>query len=209
MCLAARLQTSPVLHSAWCLPSPPTSQDENAEQGFFIGCSMKEIWKPIPGYEGRYEVSNKGRARSLDRYSKRNSVDNRKPYLVRGKVLSQFVTPSGHVTVHIARKWLYIHRLVLLAFVCPPEQYASDTRVEGRHLDGNPANNTLQNLAWGTVKENRADRRRLGEKSKLTREQMLALQDDLRNGMLLKEVADKYRIDRHTAAKYRDGHMYA
>jgi hypothetical protein len=169
---------------------------------------MEEIWKPIPGYEGQYEVSDQGRARSLDKYVTRNSTDTRKPYLIRGKILAQFATPSGHVTVHIARKWLYIHRLVLSAFVCPPEQYAPNTRVEGRHLDGNPANNTLQNLAWGTVKENRADRRRLGEKAKLTKEQMLALQCDLRNGMLLKDVAAKYGIERHTAANYRDGHMY-
>nr|MDF9460654.1 NUMOD4 domain-containing protein [Lactobacillus amylovorus] len=30
---------------------------------------MKEIWKDIQGYEGRYQVSNLGRVRSLDRYS--------------------------------------------------------------------------------------------------------------------------------------------
>ena len=29
---------------------------------------MKEIWKSIKDYEGLYEVSNKGRVRSLDRY---------------------------------------------------------------------------------------------------------------------------------------------
>jgi hypothetical protein len=209
LCLAARLQTSPVLHSARCLPSPPTSRDENAEQGFFIGGGMKEQWKPIPGYEGQYEVSDQGRARSLDRFVTRSNTDTRKPYLVRGKILAQFTTPSGHVTVHIAKKWLYIHRLVLSVFVCPPEQYALRARVEARHLDGDPANNSLQNLAWGTVKENRADRRRLGEKAKLTKGQMLALQADLQNGMLLKDVAVKYGVDRHTAARYRDGYMYA
>ena len=29
---------------------------------------MKEIWKPIAGYEGLYEVSNLGRVKSLERY---------------------------------------------------------------------------------------------------------------------------------------------
>ena len=32
----------------------------------------EEIWKPIEGYEGLYEVSNTGRVRSLDRYDSRN-----------------------------------------------------------------------------------------------------------------------------------------
>jgi len=48
-------------------------------------------------------------------------------------------------------------RLVLLAFVGPcPEG------MECRHLDGNPANNRIGNLVWGTKKENIADKKRHG-----------------------------------------------
>lgn len=51
----------------------------------------------------------------------------------------------------------YIHKLVLETFVGPrPEG------MECRHLDGNPANNQLDNLAWGTPVENAADRTRHG-----------------------------------------------
>lgn len=47
----------------------------------------------------------------------------------------------------------YVHRLVLEAFVGPcPE------RMECRHLDNNPMNNNLRNLAWGTKAENEADK---------------------------------------------------
>lgn len=51
----------------------------------------------------------------------------------------------------------YVHRLVLEAFVgpCPPDH-------ECRHLDGNPRNNRLDNLAWGTRQENQDDRVRHG-----------------------------------------------
>lgn len=47
----------------------------------------------------------------------------------------------------------YIHRLVLLAFVgkCP-------IGMESRHIDGNPDNNKLSNLSWGTKKQNGEDR---------------------------------------------------
>ncbi len=37
---------------------------------------------------------------------------------------------------------------------------------------------------------------------------MAALQSDLRGGASLKNVAVKFNIDRHTAARYRDGYMY-
>lgn len=149
-----------------------------------------ENWKAIPGYEGQYEVSDQGRVRNLDR------------------VLTLTHMKSGHLGARLNRKFYYVHRLVLLAFVSPPEQYAPHVRVEGRHLDGDPANNALKNLAWGTVKENRADRRRLGEKAKLSKDQMLMLQADLRGGALLKDVAAKFGVERHTAARYRDGYMY-
>jgi hypothetical protein len=59
----------------------------------------------------------------------------------------------GHMTVYLGRKdQRFVHRLVLEAFVGPcPEG------MECRHKDGNPGNNRLDNLAWGTRKENHAD----------------------------------------------------
>jgi hypothetical protein len=156
--------------------------------GIGKGDDDMEVWKLVPGYDGKYEVSDQGQIRKGE------------------KLLAQNVMRSGHKTVHLKRKTMYVHRLVLFAF---ERAQPTGTRIECRHMDGNPQNNALDNLAWGTVVENRADRRRLGEKAKLSKEQMLALQNDLRGGMRLKDVAVKYSVDRHTAAKYRDGHMYA
>ena len=168
---------------------------------------MQEVWKAVPGYEGRYEVSDLGQVKVLAHSVLRKETDTRKPYVLPEKILSQYTTPSGHKTVHIAREWIYVHRVVLLAFVGPASDYSLG-RVEARHLNGKPADNSLTNLAWGTVKENRADRRRLGEKAKLTREQAQALCADIAQGMLLKDAAAKYGIGRHAARRYRDGYIY-
>ncbi len=63
----------------------------------------------------------------------------------------------GYPQVGIDKKRIHVHRLVLEAFVGPcPEG------MECRHLDGDRTNNRLENLAWGTRKENTADSMRHG-----------------------------------------------
>ncbi len=76
----------------------------------------------------------------------------------------QTLTASGYCGVGLywrgKRAWPLVHRLVLRAFrgKCPPGMVC-------RHLNGNPADNRLRNLAWGTPKQNgedRAEHARLG-----------------------------------------------
>ena len=43
---------------------------------------MEEIWKDVQGFEGRYQVSNMGRVRSLDRWSL-----NERPRFIKGMML--------------------------------------------------------------------------------------------------------------------------
>ena len=70
----------------------------------------------------------------------------------------------GHCTVDLGkRNTRFVHRLVLEAFVGP-----CPDGMECRHLDGNPGNNRLENLAWGTPKENAADSIRHGTSFFLT-----------------------------------------
>lgn len=64
---------------------------------------------------------------------------------------------SGHLYVNVRDreggvKSMYVHRLVALAFLGEPRP---DQVV--RHLNGNPADNRVENLAWGTRRENSAD----------------------------------------------------
>lgn len=110
--------------------------------------SNKEIWKPIPGYENCYAVSNLGRVKS--RWYRRGR---------RRCVLKPGINWSGHLKVGLCRdgkvKYHYLHRLVLLAFVgtCPKG-------MECRHFpDRNPTNNRLDNLSWATHIRNVEDRK--------------------------------------------------
>ncbi|MFC7450554.1 NUMOD4 motif-containing HNH endonuclease [Rhodococcus daqingensis] len=115
--------------------------------------TLAEHWLPVVGYERCYEVSDLGRVRSIDRI-----VTTRAGYDISltGRMMSASTHPSGHRYVHLTmegRDSTYqVHRLVMRAFVGPcPEG------LEVRHLNGDPTDNRLANLAYGTRSENAVD----------------------------------------------------
>jgi len=119
---------------------------------------MKEQWRDVPGYEGQYQVSSKGRVRSLDRVVMRSYIDGRKstPIHYKGKTLSLRPKGCGHLVVNLgAGVHKLVHRLVLLAFVGPP-----GAGQECLHNNGKPYDNRLENLRWGTRVENKNDERK-------------------------------------------------
>lgn len=115
----------------------------------------EEEWRPIPGYEGRYQVSNLGRVRSLERLftvtGKRGVYVKRNPARMMRLKVSQ---PHRYLSVVLFREgqhreWL-VHHLVLMAFVGPRPQ-----GMVCNHLDSNRQNNTPNNLEWVTQFDNR------------------------------------------------------
>lgn len=115
-----------------------------------------ERWRAIFGFP-LYEVSDEGRVRSLDR----EVWNGRGAFTHRGRILVPFVTPKGYHAVNLRRDahmhpHKLVHRLVYSAFVGNPEG------MQIRHLDGNPANNTLENITVGTNSENQHDSVRHG-----------------------------------------------
>lgn len=115
---------------------------------------MTEEWRPVVGWEGVYEVSDGGRVRSLDRTVVFR--DGRRAFY-RGKTLKPRVDENGYhrYTLSLAKKRRQdrAHTLVLVAFVGPRPD-----GLEGCHNDGNPGNNRLDNLRWGTRSSNAKDR---------------------------------------------------
>lgn len=116
-----------------------------------------EIWKPVVGFEGLYEVSSLGRVRSLDRVIEvtqrlRNGVPTVLARLLKGRLLSPGRASHGYYTVSMGGQSYCIHDLVLEAFVGPRPQGAVC-----RHLDGDRSRSVLGNLEWGTYTENSED----------------------------------------------------
>lgn len=120
---------------------------------------MTVEWREIPGTEGLYEASDDGRIRSLDRVIERRGQGT---YLHRGRVLKPLVRTEGYhlVNIHVPGKMqlCYVHRLVAQAFLA--DSYFPGACV--LHWDGNPANNTVGNLRWGTHADNMQDTLRHG-----------------------------------------------
>lgn len=120
--------------------------------------SSDERWRPIPGWEGYYEVSDQGRVRSVDRCLPHAHVGRQS---VRGRVLKPAVRDTGHLVVTLRlpghKRLCRVHRLVLTAFrgTCP-------IGMEGCHNNGDPADNRLSNLRWGTPSSNKYDSVRHG-----------------------------------------------
>lgn len=118
-----------------------------------------EIWKSVVGYEGRYEVSNMGRVRSVARrHIKKNGV----PQTIPERLLVPRLSTKGYVqyalskhnklTNHMA------HRLVCVSFnglpVDPSLACLPLHKVHVNHKDLNKVNNRPDNLEWCSHVEN-------------------------------------------------------
>lgn len=111
----------------------------------------QEIWKPVSGFEGDYEVSSLGHVRSLDKtvYCKmcRNHV------VRKGILLNPGTYSNGYLRVclgkHKNQKYYRVHRLVAEAFIPNP-----DDKPYVNHKDLDRQNNKVENLEWVTPLEN-------------------------------------------------------
>ena len=109
---------------------------------------MKEIWRDIKDYKDYYQVSNRGRVRSLDRTINHGKGNSQR--VLKGKVLSQIDT-LGYLAVGIVKgskkKFVKVHRLVATAFLVN-----SEDKPCVNHKDRVRTNNNLNNLEWCTYK---------------------------------------------------------
>ena len=111
---------------------------------------MNEVWKDISGYEGLYQVSNKGRVKSLGRMVSKGQKGER---FEKEIILKQVDNTHGYLVVSLSKdgkaKNYRVHRLVASAFI--PN---SENKPFINHIDENKYNNEVGNLEWVTAKEN-------------------------------------------------------
>ena len=105
---------------------------------------MKEVYKDIIGYDGKYKISNLGNVMSMNYRG-----NTKKP-----KVLTPIKHHLGYLLVHLVDgnnkvRIKMIHTLVAEAFIPNPEG-----KKFVNHIDGNKQNNAVTNLEWATSKEN-------------------------------------------------------
>lgn len=132
----------------------------------------EEIWRDIPGYEGLYQVSNRGNVYSFPR----NGTN--------GGVLAKCTMRGEWTTAHLCRgnikRKIHIHKLVMITFVGP-----RPNGMQINHKNGIKTDNRIENLEYCTPRQNIAHAVRNGlwpcqvgknnGNSKLTDEKVLAI----------------------------------
>lgn len=159
----------------------------------------KEYWRDIPGYVGSYRASSWGRVRSLARWIACNNGGRR---FSKESLLKIQIGKTGYYVIALRKdgdtKLCKVHRLVLEAFVCPCPEH-----MQCRHMNGNCLDNRLENLTWGTSKENIEDRDRHGTTAcgsrsgmaKLTEEDAIEIHKLYQTGdYTYKQLAKKFSI---------------
>ena len=118
---------------------------------------MKEIWKNIDGYDGKYQVSNLGRIRITKNDKKRKE-----------KIVSQLINKDGYCIIRLSKnkkkKEYFVHRLVAINFIEYKNnfKYLDDEKnkifnlekLTVNHKDENKLNNNIYNLEWCTPRYN-------------------------------------------------------
>lgn len=111
--------------------------------------SENEIWRPIVGYEGLYEVSSTGRIRSVDRIVFQQGRNQ----MYRGKIMMPYKNNSGYYAIRLSKNNKknneLVHRIVAKAFIPNPNNYPVIN-----HKDEVRINNNISNLEWCTYKYN-------------------------------------------------------
>lgn len=165
-----------------------------AAPSLYGGLMKTEIWKDIPGYEDRYQASTLGRIRSLDRFFERKDwrTGNITQVHVNEKVLTAGrFNAHGHLSVFLRNQQQPdgvgkpVHQLIMLTFVG-----AAKDGCEVLHKNGNPKDNRLENLCYGTRSENMTDRYRHAQCGlKLTVSDVKAIRVMLQNGVPQRQIA--------------------
>lgn len=169
---------------------------------------MSEIWRAIPGYEGKYEASSLGRIKSLDRVMEiTHSVINqhmKEPKFVlvkrkvKGRIKKLTIGDHGYPVVNLGLRDVHtVHTLVAKTFL---------KRIDGKnhvdHINSVRTDNRVENLQWVTQQENNAKQRRIAgsdhHNSILTKEDVRHIRDEHDRGFSQTKIAEGYGVSKGT-----------
>ena len=183
---------------------------DNLEYSFFQGDFPEdERWVDIPGYEGMYQASDRGRVRSYPRVIERSdgTVEHRVGKLLHARVNRK---KGNYQQVGLCKdgkcKTFYVHSLVALAFIgIRPDNCVIC------HANGNPQDNRVENLRYDTQSENMRDNVRIyGKQSsgKLTAKDAAEIRRLHEEGMSYRQLANKYGVVKGTIGHVLNGRAY-
>lgn len=170
-----------------------------------------EIWLPVVGWQGLYEVSSLGRVRSLDRIvTARCRHGGTISYPKKGRILKASPDGKGYPFVTLCgdgQSQERVHQLACRAFHGP----APTPEHEVAHGDGDKTNASEGNLRWATRADNHKDKALhgtdfAGERhpmARLNESQVLEIRAAL--GAPLRALADKYGVTKGNIFRIRAG----
>lgn len=140
---------------------------------------IKEIWKPIKGYEGLYEISSLGRIKNLGKEYKITSYGHTRTMYSKPRI-SKLRQENGYLKVSLTKnsvcKIYSVHRLVAINFI----ENSDSSKTLINHINGIRSDNRVENLEWCTYSENALHAYRTGLYKRNARSKYVAqLNDDL------------------------------
>lgn len=169
---------------------------------------MAEIWKDIPGYEGRYQASTEGRIRSVDHRVRLVAHGTETTRLVKGRVLRPGIYhKSGHVSVVLGHGagGSPVHQLIARTFLGPVPKGC-----EVCHNDGDPRNNAVENLRYDTRSENIKDVIRQGRPlRRLNDKDVREIREMLGRGYTGAEIARLFSVSPTCVSHIKIGRAFA
>lgn len=174
-------------------------------EGIIHVTSEPEEWRDVFGFEG-YQVSNLGNIRS---FRDRHGGLKKEPSPLR--LDSASGQPRVTLCVQAKKKRVSLAHLILEVFGKPKPPGSVV-----RHLDGNVLNNRLDNLTWGTQRENIQDNIRLGVwphgesngTSKLKEGDVREIRSLLTQGLSRHKIANLFNVSRRTVQFIDQGRMW-